>query len=241
MSESAAELYTTKADFAYLRVKELILSGTLLPGSVIAQVQLARDIGISTTPLREALRRLKSEGLVELDAHRDARVAPLAAEEARDLLELRRSLDPLAVALAAERRTKTDIAAMRAAHEGLTPLPGNPAYEQLVAHRKFHAALYNASHNDLLIQTLDGLWDKADRYRRLALEVERDQAARDRKAAEHETLLEYVIAGDGESAAAVMHEHIATSLGAQAAWRLRKHHAETRPATEGDAAADADA
>ncbi|MFC7041372.1 GntR family transcriptional regulator, partial [Nonomuraea rubra] len=70
MSEPAAELYTTKADYAYLRVKELILSGTLHPGSVIAQAQLAREIGISTTPLREALRRLKSEGLVELDAHR---------------------------------------------------------------------------------------------------------------------------------------------------------------------------
>ncbi|MFC7041193.1 GntR family transcriptional regulator, partial [Nonomuraea rubra] len=70
MSESAGEIYTTKADFAYLRVKELVLSGALLPGSVIAQAQLAREIGISTTPLREALRRLKSEGLVELDAHR---------------------------------------------------------------------------------------------------------------------------------------------------------------------------
>ncbi|MGW4801017.1 FCD domain-containing protein [Nonomuraea sp. NPDC004297] len=114
---------------------------------------------------------------------------------------------------------------MRAAHEGLRPLPGNPAYEQLVAHRAFHAALYAASHNDLLIQTLDGLWDKSDRYRRLALEVERDQAARDRKAAEHEALLDHVIAGDADSAAAAMREHIDTSLGAQAAWRLRKHHA----------------
>ncbi|MBB6550555.1 GntR family transcriptional regulator [Nonomuraea rubra] len=235
MSESAGEIYTTKADFAYLRVKELVLSGALLPGSVIAQAQLAREIGISTTPLREALRRLKSEGLVELDAHRDARVAPLAAEEARDLLELRRSLDPLAVALAAERRTKADIAAMRSALDGLKPLPGNPAYEQLVAHRKFHTALYTASHNDLLIQTLDGLWDKADRYRRLALEVERGQAARDRKAAEHEALLEYVIAGDADSAAAVMREHIDTSLGAQAAWRLRKHHPAEDSAVEGEA------
>ncbi|MCF6472138.1 GntR family transcriptional regulator [Nonomuraea sp. MG754425] len=233
MGESAAELYTTKADFAYLRVKELILSGALLPGSVIAQAQLAREIGISTTPLREALRRLKSEGLVELDAHRDARVAPLAAEEARDLLELRRSLDPLAVALAAERRTKADIVAMRAAHEGLQPLPGNPAYGQFVIHRTFHRALYSASHNDLLIQTLDGLWDKADRYRRLALEVERDQATRDSKAAQHEALLEYVIAGDAESAAAVMREHIDTSLGAQAAWRLRKH--QPGPAASGGA------
>lgn len=65
--------------------------------------------------------------------------------------------------------------------------------------------------------------DKSDRYRRLALEVERGQDARDRKAAEHEALLEYVIAGDAESAAGVMREHIDTSLGAQAAWRLRKH------------------
>ncbi|MEU4226406.1 GntR family transcriptional regulator [Nonomuraea sp. NPDC026600] len=211
-----AELFTTKADHAYLRVKELILSGVLPPGSVIAQVRLARDIGISTTPLREALRRLKSEGLVALDAHRDARVAPLSAEEARDLLEMRRSLDPLSIALAAERRTRADIAGMRAAAEGLSPLPGDPAYEQLVAHRRFHAALYGASHNDLLIGTLDGLWDKSDRYRRLALEVDRG-----RKAAEHEALLEYVIAGDADGAAAVMREHIDTSLGAQAARRLR--------------------
>jgi DNA-binding GntR family transcriptional regulator len=223
MSESAPELYSTKADYAYLRVKELILSGTLPPASVIAQVRLARDIGISTTPLREALRRLKSEGLVELDAHRDARVAPLTAEEARDLLELRRSLDPLAVALAAGRRTGADLAAIRAAGEGLEPLPGDPAYEQLVAHRRFHAALYGASHNILLIRSLDGLWDKADRYRRLALEVERGQAARDRTAAEHAALIACVVAGDAEGAAAVMREHIDTGLGAQAAWRLRRH------------------
>ncbi|MFG1707770.1 GntR family transcriptional regulator [Nonomuraea sp. M3C6] len=223
MSQPAAELYSTKADYAYLRVKELILAGALPPGSVIPQGRLARDIGISTTPLREALRRLKSEGLVELDAHRDARVAPLAAEEARDLLEMRRSLDPLAVALAAERRTRADIAAIRAAAQGLRPLPGNPAYEQLVSHRRFHAALYGASHNDLLVQTLDGLWDKSDRYRRLALEVERGQAARDRTAAEHGDLVECVVAGDAEGAAAVMRGHVDASLGAQAAWRLRKH------------------
>ncbi|MGP3933069.1 GntR family transcriptional regulator [Nonomuraea sp. KM88] len=219
-AESHPAPHLTKADHAYLRVKELILSGELPPASVIAQARLAGDIGISTTPLREALRRLKSEGLVELDAHRDARVAPLAAEEARDLLELRRSLDPLAVALAAERRTRADIAAMRAAGQGLEPLPGNPAYEHLAAHRAFHRALYSASHNDLLIQTLDGLWDKSDRYRRLALEAGRDQEARDRSAAEHEALVELVIAGDGEGAAAVMRRHVDTSLGAQAAWRL---------------------
>src|SRR3954470_16437749 len=110
-----AESYATKSDFAYLRVRELILSGELEPGAVINQATLARTIGISTTPLREALRRLKQQGLVQLDAHRDARVAPLDAEEARDLLELRLSLDPLAASLAAQRRTSQDIAEMRAA------------------------------------------------------------------------------------------------------------------------------
>ncbi|MEU6039660.1 MULTISPECIES: GntR family transcriptional regulator [Actinomadura] len=224
----------TKAEFAYVQVRERILSGELPPGSVIAQAKLARDIGISTTPLREALRRLKSDGLVDLDAHRDARVTPLTAEEARDLLEIRRSLDPLAAALAAERRTKDDIRVLRESAHGLRPLPGKPTVEQLVAHRRFHAAIYRASHNDLLITTLDGLWDKADRYRRLALEVERGQAARDKKAAEHQALLDCVIGGDAEGAAAVMREHIDTSLGVQAARRLREPaHApdgETEPA-----------
>ena len=104
-----AELYSTKSDFAYLTLRHRILSGEFAPGQVLNQATLARTIGISTTPLREALRRLKSEGLVELGAHRDARVTDLSAEEARDLLEIRRSLDPLAAALAAERRTTADI------------------------------------------------------------------------------------------------------------------------------------
>src|SRR5262245_61413048 len=117
-----AELHETKSDFAYSQVRRRILSGELEPGAVLQQRELASQIGISTTPLREALRRLMSEGLVELDAHRDARITPLRAEEARDLLEVRRSLDPLAAGLAAERRTTADLQLIRAAHQGLEPL-----------------------------------------------------------------------------------------------------------------------
>lgn len=215
-----AELYETKSDFAYRQVRDRILSGEIQPGAVIQQRELAARIGISTTPLREALRRLKSEGLVELDAHRDARVTPLRVEEARDLLELRTSLDPLAARLAAQRRTNADIQVIRAALNGLTPLPTAPAISQLVAHREFHAAVYRASHNDLLINSLEGLWDKADRYRRLALQTERTQAARDQKAHEHAQMVELIAAGDGDSAAQLMLAHIDTSLGATAVWRL---------------------
>jgi DNA-binding GntR family transcriptional regulator len=215
-----ADLFETKSDYAYRQVRDRILSGELQPGAVIQQRDLASRIGISTTPLREALRRLKSEGLVELDAHRDARISPLRAEEARDLLELRKSLDPLAAGLAAQRRTNADIQAIRAAHAVLEPLPTHPAIGQLVAHRDFHAAIYRASHNDLLIESLEGLWDKADRYRRLALQTDRGQTARDQKAKEHQLLVDLIATGDSDGAANVMRAHIDTSLGAAAVWRL---------------------
>jgi len=219
MSQPAG-LYSTKSDFAYTTLRAKILTGEVAPGQVLNQATLARTIGISTTPLREALRRLKSEGLVELGAHKDAKVTDLTPEEARDLLEVRRSLDPLAAALAAERRTTADIAAIREAAAGVEPLRPDFGVDDLVAHRRLHAAVYRASHNDLLITTLDGLWDKADRYRRVGLEVERTQAERDEKAAEHARLVECVIGGDAEGAAAVMREHVATSLGARAARRM---------------------
>jgi DNA-binding GntR family transcriptional regulator len=226
MTEMAAP-FPTKSDFAYTRVRELILSGELEPGAVINQATLAREIGISTTPLREALKRLKQQGLVELDAHRDARVARLDAEEARDLLEVRRSLDPLAASLAADRRTKQDVAEMRASLEGLEALPSNPTMEQLVAHRRFHAAIYRASHNALLVETLDGLWDTADRDRRHGLQVERSAEERALKAQEHTLLFEAIVEGDGATAEEVMRAHIQTSLGAKSAWRLAKPTAAT--------------
>jgi DNA-binding GntR family transcriptional regulator len=221
MTETAA-LFATKSDFAYTRVRELILSGELEPGAVINQAILARQIGISTTPLREALKRLKQQGLVELDAHRDARVTPLDPEEARDLLEVRRALDPLAASLAADRRTKQDVAEMRAALEGLEALASNPTVQQLVAHRRFHAAIYRASQKARLAETLDGLWDTADRYRRHGLQVERSAEEIATKANEHTLLFEAIVEGDGATAADVMRAHIQTSLGAKSAWRLAK-------------------
>jgi DNA-binding GntR family transcriptional regulator len=222
MASEPVEPFNTKSDYAYLRVRSAILSGELAPGSVLNQATLAKTMGISTTPLREALRRLKVEGLVHLDAHRDAHVADLTAEEARDMLEVRRSLDPLGAALAAERRTKADIAAIRAASDHLDPRPVNATVADLATHRRFHAAIYRASHNDLLIKSLNELWDKADRYRLLALQVDRGDAAREQKRLQHQQMRDAVIAGDADTAFSVMQDHIEAGLGVQAAWRLRK-------------------
>jgi DNA-binding GntR family transcriptional regulator len=210
----------TKAEVAYDLVREQVLRGDLVPGAVIAQATLARELGISTTPLREALRRLMTEGLVELDAHRDARVTRLTAEEARDLVEIRRSLDPLAAGLAAERRTRADLALIRSTADELLPLLKDPGAAELFTHRRFHVAIYSASHNQLLVQQLDALWDKADRYRRLALEDGRTDEDLDRTHAEHLALVDAIAAGDSGTAAAVMLAHVDASLGARAVARL---------------------
>ncbi len=214
--------FTTKSDFAYAFVRERILSGDFAPGSVLNQESLATTIGISTTPLREALRRLASEGLVTLGTHTDARVAPLTAGEARDLFEVRRSMDALAAALAAERRTDEDVAALQATAEELRPLIEGVGPDVLDAHRAFHRALYRASHNAMLIELLDGLWDKADRYRRLGLElIAGSGATRLQDYEEHFVLMQAVVRGDPAEAEAVMRGHVQASLHGIAAQALR--------------------
>lgn len=217
---SAGTAFQTKSELAYTRLRELILSGDLAPGAVLPQAALARTIGISTTPLREALRRLKQEGLVDLDAHRDARVRPLDAAEARDLLELRACLDPLAASLAAQRRTEADLTDLRAALDGLEALSTRPSAGQLASHHRFHAAIHRASHNALLVESLDGLWVKTDRYRRHGLEAGRSDEERDARATEHRRLFEAVRDGDADTAADLMRRHVASSLGARSADRL---------------------
>ncbi len=207
----------TKADYAYSEVRERIMSGALPHGAVLNQEALAAELDVSTTPLREAMRRLSSEGLVVLGAHRDARVAPLTAAEARSLFEIRQQLDPLAVRLAAERRDDVDRARIREAAASLEPLDAGSGLAALEAHRAFHAALYRAGHNDLLIGLLDGLWDKADRYRRAALEAREDSPDdRARVQAEHQAVMAAVLDGDPEAAEEHMRRHVANSLGRRA-------------------------
>lgn len=213
---SGPNVFLTKSDAAYAEVRRRILSGELAPGSVLAQYELADSLAMSITPLREALRRLKGEGLIELDVHRDARVAPLHAAEARELFEIRMALDPLAAELAARRRTDDDIQALRDTARRLLPVTRNWGEEALVAHHAFHRALYRASHNDNLIGMLDGLWDKSDRYRRMGLELPPGEEPRLRDHTEHQTMMDMIIEGDAEGVGRLMRNHIALSLTAAA-------------------------
>jgi DNA-binding GntR family transcriptional regulator len=207
----------TKSDYAYGELRERIMSGRLAQGATVNLEALAAELDVSTTPVREAMRRLASEGFVVLDAHRDAHVAPLTAAEARNLFEVRQQLDPLAIRLAAERRDEADRGRIEDAAAYLEPLDAGSGLAALDAHRAFHVALYRASHNELLIGLLDGLWDKADRYRRAALEAREDSPDdRARVQAEHQAMMAAVLDGDGDAAEELMRRHVANSLGRRA-------------------------
>ncbi len=207
----------TKNDYAYGQLRTRILSGALEAGSVIGQAKLAAELGVSTTPLREAIRRLAAEGMIDLEAHRDARVTAVSAEEARHLYQVRESLDPLAASLAAQNRTKSDITRIEFALSRLEPITDAGDLEALLRHREFHRAVYRASANPVLIDILERLWDKADRYRLVGLrhggDTERDRI---RVEAEHAAIYEAVATGNADAAAEVMTEHIRRSLGRRA-------------------------
>jgi DNA-binding GntR family transcriptional regulator len=215
----------TKNDYAYAELRTRILTGELEAGSVIPQARLAQELGVSTTPLREAIRRLSAEGMIQLEAHRDARVTEVSAAEARHLYEVRESMDPLATALAAERRSDSDLALMSHALERLAPIQDATNLDALLAHREFHRAVYRASGNPILIDILERLWDKADRYRMVGLRTGGDSTDdSERVAAEHRAIFEAVAAGDSVSATKVMRAHIQGSLGRRAIDALESPH-----------------
>jgi DNA-binding GntR family transcriptional regulator len=214
----------TKNAYAYEELRRRILSGDIEQGSVLSQSKLAQEIGVSTTPLREALRRLAAEGMVELKSHSDARVASLTPEEAKDLYVIRENLDPLAAGLAAESRTPEDIADIEQALKQLTPLHDAADLAAMTAHREFHRAIYTASHNPLLIGILEGLWDKADRYRQIGLQGQKDsEKDRIRVQEEHTQIADAVITGDPDRAREIMHRHVVGSLGRRAIAVLTKN------------------
>jgi DNA-binding GntR family transcriptional regulator len=192
----------SKTEAVYVELRRRILEGGLLPGSSINQEQIAVELGVSTTPVREALRRLEAEGLVTAFAHREVVVSQLEPAELASIYEVRECLDALAVSLAAERRTDEDGAAIAEAMErAAARTDGNDAVAE---NRRFHTAVYRASHNPVLIELLDALWDRSDRYRRAVGFIATDEAV----LADHRELAAAVIEGRAVDGAEVMRQHL---------------------------------
>lgn len=196
--------YRSKAHAAYQELRSRILSGDLEAGASLNQEQLAIELGVSTTPLREALRSLESEGLVKNRSHRDVIVAPLDPQEMLELYEVRRHLDGLAARLAAQH---ADEEARRRIEEAAVEV-GKKSADPVAANRRFHRAIYLACGNDVLIELLDALWNRSDRYRRFI----RGMADRADVVAEHRALADTVLSGDGERAERLMLAHVQEAI-----------------------------
>jgi DNA-binding GntR family transcriptional regulator len=154
----------TKADAAYAEIRESILSCKLTPGSVIDQEMVADWLGSSTTPVREALRRLEAEQLVVMRAHSEARVAPASVQEFREFHLVRIGLEPVAAEVATKMASDELIESLRPL---VTPSGKKSDAEatDLGRSRTFHQELYAASGNYTVTKILDSIWDRAGRYR----------------------------------------------------------------------------
>ena len=159
----------TKATAVYVETRARILKGTLAPGSAVNQEVLAADLGVSITPLREALRRLEMEGLIRLEAHRTMIITPLTSQELDEMYAIRTELDPFAAGLAAANASELQLELIQRLARQKTVM--DPV-RQLGRNREFHRAVYSSCGNGALISLLDQLWDRTDRYRLILVREE---------------------------------------------------------------------
>ena len=197
------------ADLAYERIRGLVLSGELAPGTRLGQVELAERFGISRTPVREALRRLAGEGLVDFHSNRGFRVADLGLDAVLRRLEVRAILEPGIARLAAQRRTGRNVELLNGciAREGRAR-SGIAAHD---ASREFHVTLAHASGNEELVRVLESLW-LVEVGRRL---LSRRSAVSDwqsEDAEEHRAIADAVAEGRAEDAEALMAKHVRGAL-----------------------------
>jgi DNA-binding GntR family transcriptional regulator len=193
------------ADQAYFAIRSLIVSLELAPGDPIREPELTAKLGIGRTPVREALRRLALERLVEVYPRRGMFVTTVDVRDLARLCEVRAVLEPEAARLAAERATKPDLEEINALIEELLDGRRRDDRALIDLDERIHRTIYRTSHNQLLEETLEWYYTHALRIWMLALDRTRTlQSA----VLEHHELLDAVARGMGERAAALMRAHV---------------------------------
>ncbi len=151
----------------YQRVREAILEGEIAPGATMSQVALADELGISRTPLREALRMLQSEGLVDAEPNRRVRVAPVSARDLEELYVMRVTLEAEAIRLAVPRMVAEDLARLEGWIAEMAHYADERDYRRWTGpHQAFHRGL-TAPAGARFAAVLAQLLDHAERYRRM--------------------------------------------------------------------------
>lgn len=198
--------YLPLRDVVFNTLRQGILTGELKPGERLMEIHLANRLGVSRTPIREAIRMLELEGLVTMIPRRGAEVSRISKKDLRDVLEVRRALDALAVRLACERITPEEKAALEeAAMDFERSTKTKDATTIAQADVRFHDIILEASDNKRLMQLVNNLAERVYRYR---LEYIKDSRNHQRLIEEHEEILKWIEQGEKERAQTAIETHI---------------------------------
>ncbi|MDX6654111.1 MAG: hypothetical protein QOH18_821 [Solirubrobacterales bacterium] len=210
VDQQSVEPLPSRSESAYDRTRAAILTGELEAGRPYSQVALIDQLEVGRTPLREAIRRLQSEGLLESERGRRILVAPLNSADLEQLYAMRISQESLGVCLSVPRLHDSDLEAARAAlDEHLMACERRDLAAAREPHRTFHRILFSAA-GSRFVNTLTELWDHAERYRRLYFKEQDDQLALLQLAAsEHEALYDAAERREAGLCAELIARHLA--------------------------------
>lgn len=193
-------------DVVFNTLRQAILTGELKPGERLMEIHLANRLGVSRTPIREAIRKLELEGLVTMIPRRGAEVAQITEKSMKDVLEVRRTLDALSAELACERISKEEEEALKQAclnFEAAVKTKDTKAIAK--ADVAIHDIIAAATGNQRLIQLINNLAEQMYRYR---FEYIKDATQHERIIEEHSIIYESIVKKDKEAAAEMAKTHI---------------------------------
>ena len=191
---------------AYDGIRELILNNSLPMNEPLVETALAEQFNVSRTPIRDALRRLEQDGLVERFG-RGVRVRELSPEEILEIYEVRETLEASAARAAANRRTELDLTRLEAIHEEMLSL-GDDLAVRVLLNNRFHETLWQASHNSTLQESIGRLIVRLRRHPHTTLEF---PGRWERVLAEHQELIAAIRDRRADEAAQIAMDHMSTA------------------------------
>lgn len=204
--------YLPLRDVVFNTLRQAILRGELKPGERLMEIQLANKLGVSRTPIREAIRKLELEGLVLMIPRRGAEVAEITEKSLRDVLEVRGALEELAVKLACQKITDEQIQELRMAEKEFEmALSSGDVTVYAEADVKFHDVIYRATDNQRLIQLLFNLREQMYRYR---VEYLKREESHGNLLIEHKKIIETITNRDMDAAVDAVCQHIDNQVSA---------------------------
>lgn len=198
--------YQPLREVVFENIRTAIQSGELRPGERLMEVQLAESLGVSRTPVREAIRKLEKAGLVTITPRRGVYVAEISLEDTENILEIRGCLEGKAAELAAVRMTEDQKLALKNCLQAfVSHMQANRMKDALKEDLQFHLIIRQASKNQQLIQILEDLSEQVNRFRMVYL---KDAAEAPSLPEEHAKLLQAFLDQDPRAARKAMEAHM---------------------------------